>query len=98
MEDIYINRNCKYYDYGRTAPREYGAFCEKKKCGIESANCKDCDMSSNLIKARYSVEFKTAASESITIAVIEATTNILRKTMTDLGATDVMPKFEIMED
>ena len=41
-EEIYINRNCPWYDWGRTAPREYGAFCEKKKCLIKDADCKNC--------------------------------------------------------
>lgn len=38
-----INRNCRYYDYGDTAPREYGAFCRKEKKIIESVNCDECE-------------------------------------------------------
>jgi hypothetical protein len=43
MSDIYINRDCPYYDWGKTAPREYGAFCSKKKCTIDRANCGECE-------------------------------------------------------
>lgn len=39
---MYINRECIHYDYGDTAPREYGAFCKKKKCNIVDANCAEC--------------------------------------------------------
>lgn len=37
-----INRDCVHYDFGRTAPTAYGAFCDLKKCGIEEANCEGC--------------------------------------------------------
>jgi hypothetical protein len=42
MDKVYVKRNCEYYDWGKTAPREYGAFCELKKCCIEKANCAEC--------------------------------------------------------
>lgn len=44
MKETYINDKCYYYDYGDTAPREYGEFCKKKKTNIKDANCKDCDL------------------------------------------------------
>lgn len=37
-----MNLECKYYDYGRTAPRAYGAFCEKKSKCICDIDCKEC--------------------------------------------------------
>ena len=37
-----IKRDCKYYDWGRTAPREYGAFCEIKKTLLQDNICKNC--------------------------------------------------------
>lgn len=33
---------CPYYDYGKSAPIEYGAFCSKHMIGIEKVNCKAC--------------------------------------------------------
>lgn len=45
-EELYINRDCPYYDFGRTAPSAYGAFCELKICCIENANCKECNVNS----------------------------------------------------
>lgn len=45
-----INKNCRYYDYGNTAPREYGAFCRREKKTIENVNCDECDENfSNLV-------------------------------------------------
>jgi hypothetical protein len=36
------NEDCEHYDYGKTCPTAYGAFCSLKKCCIEYANCKTC--------------------------------------------------------
>jgi hypothetical protein len=41
MKD-YIKRECIYYDYGRTCPTAYGAFCAKKKCGMNYVLCNNC--------------------------------------------------------
>jgi hypothetical protein len=35
------NKECIYYDCGKTAPREYGEFCSNKKISI--GNCEGCD-------------------------------------------------------
>lgn len=35
------NKDCIHYDYGNTAPTEYGEFCSLKKRGID--NCEGCD-------------------------------------------------------
>lgn len=35
------NKECIYYDCGKTAPREYGEFCSLKKRSI--GNCEGCD-------------------------------------------------------
>lgn len=37
-----IKKDCKHYDNGKTAPREYGAFCGIKRCPIEEVNCEEC--------------------------------------------------------
>jgi hypothetical protein len=50
MSEIYINRDCPYYDWGKTAPREYGAFCSKKKCTINRAGCGECEEGKNNLK------------------------------------------------
>ena len=59
-----IKRECKFYDYGNTAPVEYGAFCSLKCCCIENANCELCndfiDKSKN-----YSVENVNSISKGI---------------------------------
>jgi len=37
-----IKRDCIHYDWGKTAPREYGAFCAKEKTGLKENMCKNC--------------------------------------------------------
>jgi len=37
-----VKRDCKYYDWGRTAPREYGAFCEDQKTHLTDNICIGC--------------------------------------------------------
>ena len=46
-------RDCKYYDYGRTCPTVYGAFCELNKCVIDNVSCELCSEN----KKDTSVEF-----------------------------------------
>ena len=38
------DNKCRYYDYGRTAPREYGAFCYDKQVPIETVDCSTCKL------------------------------------------------------
>ena len=38
----YIDIDCYYYDYGDSAPTEYGAFCKRKVKNIQDANCSEC--------------------------------------------------------
>jgi hypothetical protein len=49
MNEVYIKRDCEYYDWGNTAPREYGAFCKVKERTIDKANCRECNY--NTVKA-----------------------------------------------
>lgn len=37
-----MKEDCKYYDYGRHAPREYGVFCEIKKKTLKKEMCEGC--------------------------------------------------------
>jgi len=37
-----IKRDCRWYDWGRTAPRAYGAFCELKKECLREGFCNNC--------------------------------------------------------
>ena len=37
-----MNKKCKYYDYGKTAPRELGEFCYFKLSPIKLAGCIEC--------------------------------------------------------
>ncbi len=47
--DIIIHKTCPFYNYGKTAPREYGAYCDKHKKCIDIHKCEftvycgDCD-------------------------------------------------------
>lgn len=43
-----VNKNCPNYDYGDTAPREYGPFCKIKKESIDNSNF--CDGCVNAVK------------------------------------------------
>jgi len=40
----FIRRDCIYYDYGDTAPREYGAFCSYKEVCLTKTICKTCKL------------------------------------------------------
>lgn len=55
MEEEYINRECPFYDWGRSMPRAYGAFCEIKNCGVHYANCKECNFSEIACKNKYCI-------------------------------------------
>ena len=37
-----IKRDCEHYDFGKTAPSEYGAFCSFHRKWLEHNNCSDC--------------------------------------------------------
>ena len=37
-----IRPDCKWYDFGRTAPSAYGAFCEKTRDSLYKKNCIEC--------------------------------------------------------
>ncbi len=34
--------DCKYYDYGDTAPREYGVFCSRNQTRTNVEKCSKC--------------------------------------------------------
>lgn len=42
VKEIFIKRDCIYYDWGDSAPREYGAFCKAKQSGMTYTLCKKC--------------------------------------------------------
>jgi len=44
----YIDTNCHYYDYGNSAPIEYGEYCSKKRKSIEDVDCSKCSPSEKL--------------------------------------------------
>lgn len=46
-----VNENCRYYDYGRTAPIELGVFCEKYK--TNKFNCDECELKDNKLFYNY---------------------------------------------
>lgn len=36
--------DCHYYDWGDTAPREYGAFCKKTRKPLRENTCEKCNV------------------------------------------------------
>jgi len=42
MNEKFKDVNCQFYDWGDTAPREYGAFCKYHMESISNVDCKNC--------------------------------------------------------